>query len=196
MVILYTPSPDQHHSQILACKDNGYDVLKMDMVIDNHFIQHLEYKLENVSFVRVDADTPDHLIQKDEQRESVLSESDLKKVEEIFTGVLSSADAMLSTKALSPEAAPVLITRPEFMRRMKEMQAFQGMQGSGFPDSYNVVVNTNHPLICGKLLKTEGADTQKEMAAFLLQLALLQQGMLKGEALSAFTKKSLSLIME
>ncbi|MEY4134850.1 MAG: molecular chaperone HtpG [Saprospiraceae bacterium] len=196
VVILYTPFPDQHHSQITACKDNGYDVLKMDMVIDNHFIQHLEYKLENVSFVRVDADTPDHLIQKDEQRESVLSESELKKVEEIFKEVLPASDAMLSTKALSPESAPVLITRPEFMRRMKEMQSFQGMQGNGFPDTYNVVINTNHPLICGKLLKTESADDRREIAGFLLQLALLQQGMLKGEELSAFTKKSLSLIME
>jgi len=195
VVLLYTPYPDQHHSQVQACQNKGYDVLKMDMVIDNHFIQHLEYKLENVSFVRVDADTPEHLISKDEEQTSVLSENELKKVEEIFNQVLPSKEAMLSTKALSPDAAPVLITRPEFMRRMKEMQAFQGMQGSGFPDTYNVVVNSNHPLISGKLLKLDNEEAQKETAAFLLQLALLQQGLLKGEDLVAFTRKSLDLVM-
>ncbi len=195
VVLLYTPYPDQHHAQVQACRNKGYDVLKMDMVIDNHFIQHLEYKLDKVSFVRVDADTPEHLIPKDEERASVLSEAELKKVEEIFKDVLPSNEAMLSTQALASDAAPVLITRPEFMRRMKEMQAFQGMQGSGFPDTYNVVVNSNHPLISGKLLKLESEEVKKETAAFLLQLALLQQGMLKGEDLVAFTRKSLDLVM-
>lgn len=194
VVVLYTPYPEQHHNQVQACRENGYDVLKLDLVIDNHFIQHLEYKLENVSFVRVDADTPEHLIEKDEQRESVLSESEVQQVEALFKEAVTAPEAHLSTKALSPEAQPVLITRPEFMRRMKEMQAMQGMSGGAFPDSYNVVVNTNHPLISGKLLKLTDAAEQKEIAGYLYQLALLQQGMLKGEDLAAFTRKSLLLM--
>ncbi|MFM8448967.1 MAG: molecular chaperone HtpG [Haliscomenobacter sp.] len=193
VVLLYTPFPEQHYAQIAACKDRGYSVLKLDQVIDNHFIQQLETKLTNVSFVRVDSDTVDMLIEKEEKKESVLSESETKKVEELFRTVVSASEASLQLKALSPEEQPVVITRSEFMRRMKEMQSMQGGQFGGFPDMYNVVVNTNHALIANKLLKAED-EAARETVKYLYQLALLNQGMLKGEDLVSFTAKSLKMI--
>ncbi|MBV6427081.1 MAG: Chaperone protein HtpG [Haliscomenobacter sp.] len=194
VVALYTSSPDQHHQQITACKDRGYQVLKLDHVIDSHFMQHVEYKMNQLTFVRVDAETIDHLIEKDEQRESVLSESDLKKMEELFKSVIKDPQAIVQTKAMSPDEQPVLITRPEFMRRLKEMQTFQSMGGASFPDSYHVVINSNHPLIVGKLLESSSGEEGEEMAAYLYRLALLQQGMLKGADLTAFAAKSVSLL--
>lgn len=194
VVVLYTPFPEQHFTQIAACKERGYSVLKLDQVIDNHFIQQLEYKLDNVSFVRVDADTPDQLIEKDNARESVLSESEVKQVEELFKQAVNASEASLQTKALSPDEQPVIITRSEFMRRMKEMQSMQGGQLGNFPDSYNVIVNTNHELVVHKLLKIEDPKLAQEMAAYLYHLALLNQGMLKGAELAAFTSKSLEML--
>ena len=194
VVVLYTPFPDQHFTQVAACKERGFSVLKLDQVIDNHFIQQLEYKLEKVSFVRVDSDTPDHLIEKDTPRESVLSESDIQKVEEIFKKVVLEKEASVQTKALSPDEQPVLITRSEFMRRMKEMQSVQGGQFGSFGDMYNVVVNTNHTLIANRLLKVEDETAAQELAAYLYHLALLNQGMLKGADLAAFTAQSLKRV--
>lgn len=194
VVALYTSSPEHHHQQITACKERGYQVLKMDHVIDSHFMQHVEYKMDQLTFVRVDAETIDHLIEKDEQRESVLSESDLKKIEELFKSVIKDPQAIVQTKAMAPDEQPVLITRPEFMRRLKEMQSFQAMGGASFPDSYHVVINSNHPLIVGKLLESSSGEEGQEMAAYLFRLALLQQGMLKGADLTAFAAKSVSLL--
>ncbi|MFN0203253.1 MAG: molecular chaperone HtpG, partial [Bacteroidia bacterium] len=154
--------------------------------------QKLEYSLENISFVRVDADTANNLVKKDEVIESVLSETEQNEVKEIFTKVNAEKGTVVLTP-LSPNDQPVTITRPEFMRRMKEMQMLQGMSMGDFGDFYNVVINTNNPLIANKLLKAEG-DARDNIAKYLTDLALLNQGMLEGADLTAFVQKSLELI--
>lgn len=194
IVLLYTNSPDSHDSFIQAAKAEGYDILVMDNVIDNHFMQQLEYKMQDITFVRVDSDTVDNLVQKDEKKESVLSEEQQNKVKEIFEKAVTEAGGTVVLKALSPESRPVTITRPEFLRRMKEMQALQGNQFGEFPDSFNVVVNSNHPLIAGKLLNKKKDETRAELAEYLYKLALLDQGMLRGGNLTDFIKKSLDFL--
>ena len=192
-VLLYTNSPSEHDSFIQAAKNRGYNILEMGTILDNHFMQKLEMTLGDVTFVRVDSDTADNLVQKDEKAESVLSEKEEEKVKTIFTELITEAGASVSTKAMSPEDQPVVITRPEFMRRMKEMQAMQGMSFGDFPDSYNVVVNTNHPLVADRLLKVKG-EKKKDLAKYLYDLALLNQNMLKGTDLTNFINKSLDFI--
>lgn len=194
IVMLYTTNPVDQHVQIEACKNQGYEVVLLDHIIDNHFMQHLEGKLGDVTFVRVDSDTVDNLIQKDEEKESVLSEEEQKQVEEAFKAVVTDTGANLSLRALSPEDQPVVITRPEFMRRMKEMQSMQGMAFGDFPESFNVIVNSNHELISQRVLAEEDETKQKELISYLYNLAKLNQGMLRGAELNAFVKKSLSFL--
>ncbi|RMF30593.1 MAG: molecular chaperone HtpG, partial [Bacteroidetes bacterium] len=197
VVFLYANDPEAQSAYVAAAKERGYDVLVFDQpMIDNHFMQHLEFKTGDISFVRVDADTPEHLIDKDEKRESVLDEKAQEAVKKLFEEVLKNQqqEATVLTKALSPEEAPVLITRPEFMRRMKEMQMLTGMGGDGFPEAINVVVNTNHPLISQKLLNLEKEEEKLRLAEYLLDLGRLAQNMLKGERLTAFVKNSLKFV--
>ncbi|MCI4651524.1 molecular chaperone HtpG [Phaeodactylibacter sp.] len=194
IVMLYTHAPDQHNTFTEAAKNKGYDVLIFDNVIDNHFMQHLEQKLGDVTFVRVDSDTVDNLVQKDEATESVLNEEEQNTVKGVFEKIVTDQGSSVITKALSPEDQPVTITRPEFMRRMKEMQSLQGMSFGDFPDSVNVVVNTNHPLVAQKLLKEEDEGKQQEVADYLYKLAMLNQQMLKGADLTAFINKSLNFL--
>jgi len=192
LVCIYTSSPKDHFSYIEAAKNQGYDVLHFDTAIDNHFMQQLEYKGQNLTFVRVDSDTPDNLVQKDEKPESVLSEKEQESIKEIITKSITNLNGgQIELKALSPNDFPILITKPEFMRRMKEMQLMQGMDMGGFPDSHNVVVNTNHPMIATKLA-TMTAEEQAETVDYLHKLALLNQNMLTGEDLAAFVKKSIA----
>ena len=195
IILLYTNNLSGTDNYIESAKNKGYDVLLFDTVIDNHFMQHLETKGLDITFVRVDSDTVDNLVQKDETIESVLSEKEQEKVKALFEGKIDQPGASIALKALSPDDQPVQITRPEFMRRMKEMQAMQGMGGmEGFPDSYNVVVNTNHPLIAEKLLKMRSEDKKTDFVSHLYDLARLNQGMLQGGELSAFVKKSLEFL--
>ena len=195
IIHLYTNNAKEHHSYIQSAKSNGYDVLEMDNVIDNHFMQHLEQKLNDVTFVRVDSDTTDNLVQKEDKRESVLSEKEQGRVEDLFKNALGEQDSnKLELKALSPENQPVLITKPEFMRRMQEMQAFQTMGKSETFEFYNVVVNTNHPLIAQKLLKMKGQERKEQFCKYLVDLGRLNQNMLNGEDMSAFIKRSLEFV--
>ncbi len=195
IVYLYTTNPKEHHSYIESAKAYGYDVLEFDNIIDNHYMQHLEYKVGGITFVRVDSDTPDNLVQKDETKESVLSEKEIEKVKELFTSALGDLQGgNIELKPLSPEDHPVLITKPEFMRRMKEMQAMQGMDLGGMPDMHNVVINTNHPLIVEKLLKMRSAEKKSDFAQYLHNLAKLNQNMLKGEEMSKFISKSIEFM--
>ncbi len=195
IIHLYTNNSDAHHSYIEAAKTRGYDVLEFDNVLDNHFMQHLEMKLGDSTFVRVDSDTIDMLVQKDETKESVLSEQEQEQVKAAFEGLTKDmTGASVQLKPLSPDDAPVVITKPEFLRRMMEMQALQGNQfGGAFPESYNVVVNSNHPLVASKLLKSEGAE-RNDLAKYLYDLALLNQGMLKGKDLTGFVQKALKFV--
>ncbi len=194
LVVIYTNNAVEQDSQIAAAKNRGYDVLVFDTIIDNHFMQQLEYKLGDVTFVRVDSDTVDNLVQKDEKQESVLSEDEENKVKAVFEGLIEGPGANVTLKPMSPEDQPVMITKPEFMRRMKEMQAMQGMSFDNFPDSYNVVVNANHPLIASKLASEGDEAKQKDLASYLYNLALLNQNMLKGADLTAFVNKSLEFL--
>ncbi len=187
-VILYTTDKDEQNAYIEGAKDLGYDVLNMDTMIDVHFIQALERKLEKVSFVRVDSETADKIIDKDEKRESVLSEEEQKGLEEIFKKCVTEQGASVKLEALSPNDLPILITRPEFMRRMQEMSAMQGMS-MNMGDMYNVVVNTNHEIV-GNVLK----DSDESKAKHLYDLARLHNGMLKGGELTSFIKKSVDLM--
>ncbi len=194
IVMLYTNDKDSHDMFIAAAKDRSYDVLVFDNIIDNHFMQQLEYKLGDVTFVRVDSDTADNLVQKDETLDSVLNEEQEKEIVTLFESVKTGAGGSVMAKAMSPESQPVTITRPEFMRRMKEMQSLQGMQFGDFPDSYNVVINTNHPLVVDKLMGDTEEDKKKELADYMYKLALLNQNMLKGAELTAFINKSLGFL--
>jgi molecular chaperone HtpG len=133
-------------------------------------------------------------VKKDRKIESVLSEDDQKKVEELFKGQVKDAMANVNVKAMSPEAFPVVITKSEFMRRYKEMTAMQGAGGNAFPDSYTVVVNSNHPLVADKLINAENEEQKTAIAEHLYQLALLNQNMLKGSELTGFIKKSLDFL--
>lgn len=192
LVCIYANNIKDQYAYIESAKSYGYDVLIFDSMIDNHFMQHLEYKGEKLTFVRVDSDTVDNLVQKEEKKESILSEDQQKEVEALFKECLGDKKGgHVELKALSPDDNPVMITKPEFMRRMKEMQMMQGMDNDMFGDIHNVVVNTNHPLIANKLL-TESKDKQGEMVSYLHHLALLQQNMLKGEDLASFVKESLN----
>lgn len=191
LVCIYTSDKKEQFAYVNAAKNAGYKVIISDTPIDNHFMQHLEYKGENLTFVRVDSDTVDNLVQKDDKKESVLTEKEQEKVKEIFTrSIQDLKGGSIELKALSPEDHPVLITKPEFMRRMKEMQMMQGMGGADFGDMHNVVVNTNHPIIAKKLTSLD-EEKQTEMVDYLHQLALLNQNMLSGEDLARFVKRSL-----
>ncbi|MEP6645751.1 MAG: molecular chaperone HtpG [Saprospiraceae bacterium] len=195
IVALYTPSPEIHTSYIRNAKEMGYDVLHLNHVIDNHFIQQLEYKGDKLSFVRVDADTPDHLIQKDDKTESVLSEKEQEKVKELFTPLMGGQDHQLIIRPMSIDSHPVLITRPEFMRRMQEMQMMQGGNGMDMMDQYyQVIINSNHPLIAEKLLSMRSQEKKEKFAAYLLRLAKLNQGMLKGEEMNSFISDSIEFL--
>jgi molecular chaperone HtpG len=194
VVYIYTNNPKEQYSFIEGAKSYGYDILVMDNVIDNHYMQHLEQK-QGATFVRVDSDTVDNLVQKEDQRESVLSEKEQEKIKTLFEESLGDLNGgYLELKPLSPDAHPVLITRPEFMRRMMEMQAMNGMTMANMPDTHNVVVNINHPLIAEKLLRMKSAEKKNDFANYLHKLALLNQNMLKGEELSKFINKSIEYI--
>jgi molecular chaperone HtpG len=189
-VLIYTHAPEVHHAAIQAAKNRGYEVLVFDNVLDNHFMQQLESKEDKLTFVRIDSETVDNLVQTDETKESVLNEEQQNKVKELFTGLVDQ-NAQVELKPLAPDDQPVQIVRPEFMRRMKEMQAMQGMSPDMFPDMFTVVVNSNHPLISEKLLDGEEAAAT---AGYLYELALLSQHMLTGEKLTQFMNRSLEML--
>ncbi|MCB2378730.1 molecular chaperone HtpG [Hymenobacter sp. BT635] len=195
-VVLYTTDAEAQHGFVQAALDRGYDVLKLDAVLDSHFIGQLEQKLEKVTFKRVDADTIGKLIEKEETTESVLSDDDKTKLQELFSKAISNPQMHVQVEALSPQDAPVIITVPEFMRRMKDMQRAGGGGGmqmfGSLPDSYTVSVNANHP-VAQRVLSAEDEASQK-LARQAFDLALLAQGLLKGEALTAFVKRSADLL--
>ncbi|MET4108474.1 molecular chaperone HtpG [Hymenobacter sp. UYP22] len=195
-VVLYTTDAEAQHGFVQAAQDRGYDVLELNGPLDSHFIGQLEQKLEKTTFKRVDADTVGKLIEKDDATESVLSEDDKTKLAEVFKQAISNEQMHVQVEALSPQDAPVVITLPEFMRRMKDMQRAGGGGGmqmfGSLPDSYTVSVNANHP-VAQRVLSAEG-EAGNKLARQAFDLALLAQGMLKGEALTAFVKRSADLL--
>ncbi len=196
MVILYASNQDSQHSYIEAAKAKGYEVLLLDSPIVPHLLQKLESEKEKISFVRVDADNVDNLIKKDEEKISKLSDEEKEKLKTDFESVVPKEKYTVQLEAMDSDAAPLIITQPEFMRRMKEMQQTGGggMFGMGnMPEMYNLVVNTNHPLI-SEILNTKTVKKQERLIKQSLDLARLSQNLLKGEELTAFIKRSFDMV--
>ncbi len=196
VIYLYTTNIDEQYSYIKAAKDRGYDVLVMDGPFDSHFINHMESKLKDTQFVRVDADTVDKLIKKEEAQPSKLSEEQQNAYKPVVEGVVPKEKFTVHFGSLSEKDAPMMITRPEFMRRMKDMSAMGG-GGMNFygslPDMYNLVVNSNHPLI-SKIIAEADVEKQKQLTKQATDLAMLSQGLLKGEELTNFISRSVEMI--
>ncbi|HPI53371.1 MAG TPA: molecular chaperone HtpG [Chitinophagaceae bacterium] len=192
LVVLYAQNKDAQHSYIDIAKEKGYEILLLDSPIIPHVIQKLEGDLEKVSFVRVDADHIDKLIQKDVQHASAMNDEDKTQLKTILEEVIPSSTYMIQTEAMDAKGLPFMITQPEFMRRMKEMSAAGGggMFGLGnMPEMYNLVVNTNHEL-AGMILHESDKEKQNVLIKQALDLAKLSQNLLKGEELTSFVKRS------
>ena len=197
LVYLYANNTDSQYAYIQAAKDKGYDVLLMDGILDNHFVNLMEQKLSDSRFVRIDSDVIDKLIPKDEVIPSKLNEEETKTLKEMVEGQVDKQKFNVVMESLNETDSPLTITQNEFMRRMKEMSE---MGGGGMaslygemPESYNLVVNTNHPLM-SEVLKEEDKDKQTQILSQLKDLALLSQGLLKGEALNSFIQRSIGII--
>ena len=196
VVYLYTTDPDEQHTFVSAARNRGYDVLVLNTPLTSHLVGRLEQKLENASFVRVDSDTVDKLIKKEEEVPSKLTEEQQNSLKPIIEAVIPKEKFTVVFESMSEKDSPVTITQPEFMRRMKEMNEVggggMGMYGS-LPESYNLVVNSNHPLV-GKILEEKDNTKQQSLVKQATDLAMLSQNMLKGEELTKFIERSLELI--
>ena len=195
LVLLYTTDAEKQHAYVAAAQARGYDVLQLDTVIDSHFIGMLEQKLEKTTLKRVDSETIDKLIAKEETKETVLTEDEQKQIKEIFEKAINNPNMHVAVEPMSPEDQPVIITLPEFMRRMKDMSRMGGggMQFMGaMPDAYTVSVNGNHPIIQHILKARE--ESREKIARQAFDLGLLAQNMLSGSALTDFVKRSVELI--
>jgi len=196
LVILYASDKDAQHSYIDAAKAKGYEVLLLDSPIVSHLMQKLESTKEKITFSRVDADHIDNLIKKEDTKISKLSDEQKTELEAILKEVIPSEKFMVQLEPMDSDASPFMITQPEFMRRMKEMQQTGGggMFGIGnFPEMYNLVVNTNSALV-GEILETKTKKKQERLITQSLDLARLSQGLLKGEELTNFIKRSYEMI--
>jgi len=196
LIILYASNEKAQHSYIEAAKEKGYEVLLLDSPIVSHFIQKLEGSKENIQFVRVDSDHIDNLIKKDEDKISKLSDEEKETLKPLIEESIPKETYTVQLESMDSSANPFIITQPEFMRRMKEMQASGGggMMGMGnFPDMYNLVVNTNNELV-GKILSTKTKKKQEALIKQAFDLAKLSQNLLHGEELTKFIKRSFELI--
>jgi len=196
IVLLYTSNPSEQAVFIKAAENKGYKVVELNTMVDAAFINHIEMKWENVVFRRVDADIADNLIDKQDELKSVLTEDETKKIKEWFNRELTDVQVNVEVKGLSQDAPPVIATRPEMMRRMKDMAHMSGPMGSFYasmPDEVEMTVNGNHP-VYRKILSETDQKKAKEMVHNLADLALLSQGLLKGEKLNAFIDRSVSLL--
>ncbi len=194
LVLLYTSNTEQQHSYIKQAEDKGYTVLLLDSPIIAHLLQKIEGSHESISFARVDGDTLENLIKKDETAISKLSDEDKEKLKPMIEEVIGENGYTIQLEALDSSSLPFVLTQPEFMRRMKEMQKTGGggFMGS-MPDMYNLVVNTNHELI-GNILNTKSNKKRNHLIEQALDLAKLSQNQLKGEALTRFIQRSVDLI--
>lgn len=195
IVHLYTNNIDDQHNYIETAKEKNYDVLIMDGPIDNHFINMLEQKFTKYSFARVDADVIDKLIKKEDAQPSKLSDDEQKSLKEIIEKVIDKKKFNVVVESLSETEQPMIITKPEFMRRMKEMSEISGGMGymGMMPDNLNLVVNANHSIIYD-IFKEEDEKKQSNLIEQLVDLALLSQNLLKGEKLTNFIKRSVNII--
>lgn len=196
VIFLYTSDTGKQHSFVEAAKAKAYDVLVLDGVLDNHFINTLEQKLEKTHIKRVDSETPDKLIDKDEKVDSVLSDNEKEQVKGIFEKAINNTNMTVAVEAMPTDAMPVVITMSEFMRRMKDM-AKMGGGGYAFmgsmPDNYNVAINGNHTIV-QKILNAGDEDAKVKLAKQAYDLALLSQNLLTGADLTNFIKRSVELV--
>ena len=196
LVYLYATNKEEQYSYIAKAKEKGYDVLVMDSILDSHFVNLLESKFEQTRFVRVDSDVVEKLIPKEDSIPEKLSAEEKDKLKPIIEKEVDTKKITVLLESLEESDQPMVITQNEFMRRYKEMSMIGG-GGMGFygemPESYNLVVNINHPLI-GQILNTEDEEKQKELVCQLTDLALLSNGLLKGEALNKFIDRSVKII--
>ena len=195
-VVLYTTNPVQQDAFIQQATAKGYVVVKLETIIDNGFINQMEMKWENIVFTRVDSDIADNLIDKQEGSETVLNKDEEAKLKELFGVQVPELNITVEVKGLSADAPPVVATRPEFMRRMKDMAAMQGGMGAFYanmPDEVNLTVNGNHPVYKTILAATE-KEKQEKWVHNLADLALLSQGLLKGNSLTSFINRSVEMM--
>ena len=197
LVLLYASSKEEQHSYIAAAKDKGYEVLLLDSPIISHLIQKMETSQEKISFARVDGDHIDNLIKKDEEAISKLSDQEKETLKTFLTDTIPAEKFSVQLEAMDSKSNPFIITEPEFMRRMKEMQqngGGGGMFGMGnMPDMYNLIVNTNHELVT-EILNTKTAKKKERLVNQALDLAKLSKGLLKGEDMTAFINRSYEMI--
>ena len=197
LVMLYTTDPVQQNAFIKSAEQKGYKIVKLETIVDAAFINNMEMKWTDVQFVRVDADITENLIDKNEHNETVLSKDEQEKLKELFKFENPELHTTVEIKGLSPESAPVIATRPEFMRRMKDM-AMNGGAGMGsfygnLPEEVTLTVNGNHP-IYQRILKESEVDEQGKLVKNLADLALLSQGLLKGNELTSFISRSVEMM--
>ena len=197
LVLLYASNKEEQHSYIAAAKDKGYEVLLLDSPIISHLIQKMETSQEKISFARVDGDHIDNLIKKDEEAISKLSDQEKETLKTFLTQTIPAEKFSVQLEAMDSKSNPFIITEPEFMRRMKEMQqngGGGGMFGMGnMPDMYNLIVNTNHELVT-EILNTKTAKKKERLVNQALDLAKLSKGLLKGEDMTAFINRSYEMI--
>lgn len=196
LVVLYSNNVESQHSYIQSAKEKGYQVIVLDSPLTAHLVGRLEQQIEKSTFARIDADTIDKLINKDENIPSKLSDEEKDKLKPVIEEVVDKEKFTVQFESMNETDQPMTIVQPEFMRRMKDMQAVGGGGMAMFgnmPDSYNLVVNVNHPIV-SKMLNESDADKQKQIAKQTADLALLSQNMLRGEELTNFIKRSIELI--
>lgn len=196
LVVLYASDTEAQHSYIEAAKAKGYEVLLLDSPIVSHLMQKLETSKEKLSFARVDADHLDKLISKEDTQISKLSDEEKEQLKSSVEEVVKDKGYIIQLEAMDSDASPFIITEPEFMRRMKEMQQTGGggMFGMGnMPDMYNLIVNTNHELV-GQILNTKTAKKRERLINQSLDLARLSKGLLKGKELTSFIRRSYEMI--
>ncbi|HEU0227213.1 MAG TPA: molecular chaperone HtpG [Arachidicoccus soli] len=195
-VILYTTDLVQQDAYLKACAEKGYKAVRFETIVDAAFVNNMEMKWSDIQFTRVDADIVDNLVDKNESTESVLSKDEAESLKSLFGLQIPNLNVTVEVKGLSPETAPVLATRPEFMRRMKDMGAVSGGMASFYatmPDEVTLTVNGNHP-IYQTLLKEKDKTQQEKQTRNLADLALLSQGLLKGSNLTDFINRSVELM--
>ena len=193
LIILYAQNKDEQHSYINNAKDKGYEVLILDSPIISHLIQKFESKKEKIKFTRVDSDSLENIINKEENKISKLSDEEKEKLKPMIEESVSEEKYTVQLEAMDSNSLPFMLAQPEFMRRMKEMQQTGGGAMGSFPEMYTLIVNTNHELV-GKILNTRTENKRKRLIKQSIDLAKLSQSTLKGEELTEFIKRSIDLI--
>ena len=193
LMFLYASNVEEQHQYIETAKEKGYKVLLLDSPIISHLVQKLEGEKENIGFARVDGDAIENLIKKEEATVSKMSDEEKESLKPLIEAIIPEKKYTVQLEAMDSKGLPFVLTQPEFMRRMKEMQNTGGGMMGALPEMYTLLVNTNHELV-GQILQTKTAKKRERLIQQSLDLARLSQNLLKGEALTAFIKRSVELI--